>query len=103
MSDSLRPHGLYSPWNSPGQNTAAGSLSLFQGIVPIQGSNLGLPHCGWILYQLSRKGSPIYLIFTERLFCTRYSAQHREGGGSEHAQNSISATQKLRLCLVRHL
>ena len=21
MSDSLRPHGLYSPWNSPGQNT----------------------------------------------------------------------------------
>ena len=21
VSDSLRPHGLYSPWNSPGQNT----------------------------------------------------------------------------------
>ena len=21
MSDSLQPHGLYSPWNSPGQNT----------------------------------------------------------------------------------
>ena len=21
MSNSLRPHGLYSPWNSPGQNT----------------------------------------------------------------------------------
>ena len=20
MSDSLRPHGLYGPWNSPGQN-----------------------------------------------------------------------------------
>ena len=28
MSNSLRPHGLYSPWNSPGQNTGAGSLSL---------------------------------------------------------------------------
>ena len=28
MSDSLRPHGLYSPWNSPGQNTGVGSLSL---------------------------------------------------------------------------
>ena len=26
MSDSLRPHGLYSPWNSPGQNTGVGSL-----------------------------------------------------------------------------
>ena len=27
MSDSLLPHGLYSPWNSPGQNTRAGSFS----------------------------------------------------------------------------
>ena len=24
MSDSLQPHGLYSPWNSPGQNTGDG-------------------------------------------------------------------------------
>ena len=30
MSDSLRPHGLYSPWNSPGQNTGVGCLSLLQ-------------------------------------------------------------------------
>ena len=28
VSDSLRPHGLYSPWNSLGQNTGVGSLSL---------------------------------------------------------------------------
>ena len=35
-SDSLRPHGLYSPWNSPGQNTGVGSLSLLQGIFPTQ-------------------------------------------------------------------
>ena len=27
----LRPHGLYSPWNSPGQNTAVGSSSLLRG------------------------------------------------------------------------
>ena len=61
MSDSLRPHGLYSPWNSPGQNTGVGSLSLFQGIFPIQGSNPGLPHCRWILYQLSHQGiKPTY-------------------------------------------
>ena len=26
MSDSLQPHGLYSPGNSPGQNTGVGSL-----------------------------------------------------------------------------
>ena len=27
VSDSLWPHVLYSPWNSPGQNTGVGSLS----------------------------------------------------------------------------
>ena len=30
----LQPHGLYSPWKSPGQNTGVGSLSLLQGILP---------------------------------------------------------------------
>ena len=58
VSDSLQPHRLYSPWDSPGQNTGVGSLSLLQGIFPIQGSNPGVPHCRWILYQLSHKGSP---------------------------------------------
>ena len=24
VSNSLQPHGLYSPWNSPGQNTGVG-------------------------------------------------------------------------------
>ena len=52
------PHGLYSPWNSPGQSTGVGSLSLLQGIFPNQGLNPGLPHCRQILYQLSHKGSP---------------------------------------------
>ena len=54
----LRPHGLYSPWNSPGQNTGVGSLYLLHGIFPSQGSNPGLPHCRRIPYQLSHKGSP---------------------------------------------
>ena len=53
VSDSLRSYGLYSPWNSPGQNTGVGSLSLLQGIFPTQGSNPGLPHCRQSLYQLS--------------------------------------------------
>ena len=79
FSHSLRPHGvhsawnspgentgvashsilqrIYSPWNSPGQNTGVGSLSLLQGIFPTQGSNLGLPRCRQILYQLSHKRS----------------------------------------------
>ena len=30
VSDSLGPHGLYSPLNSPGQNTGVGSLSFLQ-------------------------------------------------------------------------
>ena len=34
VSDSLGPHGLYSPWNSPGQNTEVSSLSLLQGFFP---------------------------------------------------------------------
>ena len=58
MSDCLRPHGLWSPWDSPGQITGVGSLSVLQGIFPTQGLNSGLLHCRWILYQLSHKGSP---------------------------------------------
>ena len=58
MSNSLQPHGLYSPWNSPGQNTEVGSLSLLQRIFPTQGLNPGLLHCRQMLYQLSHKGSP---------------------------------------------
>ena len=58
VSDSLWPHRLYSPWNSPGQNTGVGRLSLLQGIFPTQGSNPGLPHCRRILCWLSHKGSP---------------------------------------------
>ena len=47
-SDSLLPQGLYSPWNSPGQNTGVGSLSLLQGIsqprYQTQGSAGDLPN-----------------------------------------------------------
>ena len=55
---------LYDPMDctvrgiSPVQNTGVGSLSLLQGTFPTQGSNPGLPHCRWILYQLSHKVSP---------------------------------------------
>ena len=60
-SPTLRPHVIYSPWDSPHQNIGVGSLSLLQGIFPTQGSNPGLPHCRQILYQLSPKGSPVPL------------------------------------------
>ena len=52
--DCLWPRG---PRNSPSQNTGVSSLSFLQGIFLTQGSNPGLLHCRWILYQLSHKGS----------------------------------------------
>ena len=58
LSDPLRPHGLYGLWNSPGQNTGVGCLSLLQGIFPTQRLSPGLLHCRRILYQLSYQGSP---------------------------------------------
>ena len=58
VSNSLQTHGLYSAWNSPGQDTRMGSGSFLQGIIPTQGSNPGLPHSRQILYQLSHQGSP---------------------------------------------
>ena len=54
-SDSFGPHGLYSPWNSPSQNTGGDSLSLLQGIFP---TSAGLLCCRQILCQLSYQGSP---------------------------------------------
>ena len=73
MSDSLQPCGLYSLWNSPGQNTGVGSLSLLQGIFPIQESNPGLTHCRWSLYQLSHKGSSRILEWVAYPFSSRSS------------------------------
>ena len=37
LCDSLRPHGLYNPWNSPVQNPGVGSRSLLQ--VTSEGKN----------------------------------------------------------------
>ena len=50
VSNSFWPHGLNSPWNSPGQNIGVGSLSFLQGIFPTQGWKPGLLHGRWILY-----------------------------------------------------
>ena len=61
MPDPLPPRGLYSPWNSPGQNTGVGSLSLLQEVFQTQGFNPGFPHCRQILYQLGHEGSPTIL------------------------------------------
>ena len=61
VSNSLRPHGLDSPWNSPGQNSGVGSYSLLQGILSTQGSNAGLSLCSRIPHQLSYQGMMIHV------------------------------------------
>ena len=48
----------YSPWNSLGQNTGVGSLSLLQGIFLAQDLNRGLLNCRQILYLLNYQKSP---------------------------------------------
>ena len=82
VSDSLRPHGLYSLQNSPGQNTGKGSLSLLQGIFPTQGSNPGLPHCRQILYQLSHQRSPKILEWVAYPFSRGSSSPRNRTGVS---------------------
>ena len=67
---------LCDPMDFTVQKTGIGSHSLLQGLFPTQGSNPGLPHCEWILYQLSHKGSPRVLEWVAHPFSSR-SAQHR--------------------------
>ena len=57
-SPTLRTDSL--PSEPPGKpkNTGVGSLPLLQGIFLTQGSNLGIPNWGQILYHLSHQGSP---------------------------------------------
>jgi len=82
MSNSLQPHGLYSLWNSLGQNTGVGTLSLLQEIFPTQGSNSGLPHYRRILYKKSHKGSPRILEWVAYPFSRGSSPPRNQTGVS---------------------
>ena len=55
------------------KNTGVGSLSLLQGIFPIQELNWGLLHFRQILYQLNYQGSPLTEKKVARMFCTSAS------------------------------
>ena len=94
-SDSLRPHGLCSPWNSPDQNTGVGSLSLLQGIFPTQGSNLGPPHCRWIFYQLSQKGSPRIPEWVAYCFSSEFSWPRNRISWTQENQGLLHCRQIL--------
>ena len=79
MSNSLWPHGLHSPWSSPGQNTRVGSHSLLQGIFPTQGSNPGLLHATRFFTSWATRETPYtcvniwYLFFLFLTYFTLYA------------------------------
>ena len=91
MSDSLGPHGLYSPWISLGQNTGVGSHSLLQGIFPAQRLSPGLPNCRQFLYQLSHQGSPL------NLWASDYSDKRNSWTGKSFMSFSISKSYNSRM------
>ena len=61
VSYSMWSHGLYSPWNSLGQNAGVGSLSLLQGSSRPRNWTGVSCIAGQILYQLIYQGSYIYI------------------------------------------
>ena len=71
MSDSLWPHGLYSPWNSLGKNTGVGNLSLLQGNLPNSVSNPGLLYCrlSLKLFKLYEDIKQFNVIISDRRVC----------------------------------
>ena len=62
MSDSLQLHRLYCPWNSPGQNTGVGDLSLFQRIFPTQRSRSPALQADSLPTESQGKGSRLQVI-----------------------------------------
>ena len=101
-SNSLWPHGLYSPWNSPGQNTGVDSHSLLQGIFPTQGSNPDLLHYRQILFQLSHKGSTRILERVAYPFSSRSSQpRNRSGVSCKKSYPNITNTIALNLYITK--
>ena len=113
VSDSWRPHGLYSSWNSPAHNTGVGSYSTFQGIFPTQGSNPGL-----LLWRqiLSHQGSPQSLAgelkfhmphgVAQKIPKTKHIKNHSEGFASLEDSFQYAKPQEGRegkLTFIRHL
>ena len=56
-SPALQADSLLSEPPRKPKTTVVGSLFLLQGIFPNQELKRGLPHCRWILYQLSYQGT----------------------------------------------
>ena len=77
VSGSLQPHGLYNPWNSLGQNTGVGSLSLLQDL-PNPGMEPRYPALRADCLPAKPQGSPKILEWVTYPF-SRGSSQPRNG------------------------
>ena len=62
-SPTLQVDSLLSEPPGKPKNTGVGSLSLLQENFLTQESNWGLPHCGWILFQLTSQEPPQHYIY----------------------------------------
>ena len=102
VSDSLQPHELYSPWNSPGQNTSVDSLSLLHGIFPTQELNWSLLHCRRILYQQSHQGIPRILEWAAYPFCSGSSRPRNRTQGLLHCKRILYQRFAFLLTLERY-
>ena len=83
-----------------------GSLSLLQGIFSTQGSNPGLPQCGWILYRLRHKGSPRILEWVAYPFSSGSSRPRNPTGVSCTARGFFTnwvIREALTICLIYSL
>ena len=60
--NSLQPHGLYSPWNSPGQNTGVVAFP-FSRDLPNPGIELGSPEFQAESLPAELLGKPLYKVF----------------------------------------
>ena len=98
LSDSLRPCGLYSPWNSPGQNTGVGCHFFLQQIFPTQESNRDLLHCRRILYQLSYQGSPMLCWEPTKHTFTVHLVVIKSGGAVRSCEEGVKCKSSLIIC-----
>ena len=79
--------------DSQGKNTGVRCYALFQGIFPTRGSNPGLPHCGWIPYQLSYQGSALISPYvSDSPYSTLYSWWMRTSSECEVKGNGAQRT-----------
>ena len=65
------------------------------GIFPTQGSNLGPPHCRWIFYQLSQKGSPRIPEWVAYCFSSEFSWPRNRISWTQENQGLLHCRQIL--------